>query len=331
MGDVIDIRRLAAVLTLLSFLTAAPPTRADSAATLVVPDRLGFPGEEIYIEATLFRSGLLGLVKEGIQGELLCFSDPQGNPIRNLLTDPSGTARIRYTAGPPGQYPITVRLADNPRHSADPAKGNLFVRDKKTPLLFVMVEAGLMAPVSTPWLMRDPEKSASEPGSAEALTAVAPCYALVYLTQSPKPSLHRTRSWLEKRDYPPGPIYFLDSPPLTGFLSEAPPPQVDVFESLWKERSVPAHLLTRDRGFAEAAAEEGVGVLLLEPKASPNEPSGGEGEETGKGEGAGSIVSLEQWGRLSAICPCETEEESQEAFEKRVNPRRSECVEPSGG
>ncbi len=278
MGTENHLRTSIALLTAaLCLLTAVPSIRADSPAVVVVPDRLCFPGDEIHIEATLYRSGLLGLFKGGIQGELLRFIDPEGKPLRDLLTDPSGSARIRYTAGPAGRYPITVHLTDNPRYSADPATGNLFVQEKKMPLFFVSVEAGLMPPISSPLLRRDPEKIASEPGSAEALSEIAACRMPVYLTQGARPSSHQTRSWLEEKGYPLGPIYFLDRPLMAGILSEAPPPETGVLESLWKERSVPAHLLTRDPSLAKAAADKGIRVLLLEPKDSTSDPSLQEG------------------------------------------------------
>jgi len=314
MGTEKNLRTHVTLLTAaLCLLTVVPSIRADSPAVVVVPDRLSFPGEEIHMEATLYRSGLPGLFKGGIQGELLSFMGPEGTPLRDLLTDPSGSARIRYTAGAAGRYPITVHLKDNPRYSADPATGNLFVREKKMPLFFVSVEAGLMPPVSSPLLRRDPEKTASEPGSAEALTKIAACRMPVYLTQATRPSSHRTRSWLEEKGYPPGPLYFLDLPLMAGILSEAPPPQTEVLESLWKERSVPAHLLTRDPGLAKAAAEKGIQVLLLEPKDSTTDPPPGEEEEEeedeqGEKEQEESIVSVHDWPEIPKICICETEE-----------------------
>jgi hypothetical protein len=295
----------------LCLLAAVPSIRAKSPAILVVPDRLCSPGEEIGLTATLYRSGLLGLFKGGIQGELLRFIDGEGNPLRDLLTDPSGSARMRYTAGPAGRYPITVHLTDNPRYSAEPATGNLFVREKKTPLFFVSVEAGLMPPISNPLLRRDPEKIAPDSGSAEALSGIAACRLPVYLTREARPLSHRTRSWLEKKGFPLGPVYFLDRPLMEGVLSEAPPPDTDVLESIWKERSAPAHLLTRDPGLARAAAEKGIQVLLLEPKDSTGGPSSREEEkeeEKGKEGREEVIISVHEWEEISRICRCETEE-----------------------
>jgi hypothetical protein len=292
---------LAAVLCLLA---RAPTSAADSTAVVVVQDEICFPGEEIRIEATLYRSGLLGLFKGGIQGELLRFIDPEGKPLRDLLTDPSGTAGIRYTAGSAGRYPFTVHLVDNARFSADPATGNLFVRKQKTPLFFVAVEAGLMPPVSSPLLREDPAKTAPEPGSVDALSEIARCRTPVYLTQEARASSHRTRTWLDEKRYPPGPVRFLDRPLMAGILSEAPPPETHVLESLWKDRSVPAHLLTRDPAMAKAAAEKGIRVLLLEPGDSPGDPSVQDGE---KKEEEDRVISINDWEAIPKICPCNEE------------------------
>lgn len=289
------------LVAVLFLVATAPSAHAASTAVVVVPDKLCFPGEEIHIEATLHRSGLLGLFKSGIQGELLRFIDPQGERIRDLLTDPSGSARIRYTAGAPGRYPITVRLLDNPRYAAEPATGNVFVRDTKVPLLFVTVEAGLMPAAPSPLLARDPESVKAEPGSQKALSEVAPCYMPVYLTQTAGPSSAKIRSWLEQRGYPVGPIFLLDRPLMAGVLSEAPPPDTDVLESLWKERSLPAYLLTRDSVLAKAAADKGIRVLLLEPKSSEDQDAS---SQEAKGE-RDKITYVQEWSKVAETCSCE--------------------------
>ena len=303
------LRRLDTLLTVaLLLLTAVPSSRADASATIVVPDSLCLPGEEIYIEATLYRGGLLGFLQRGIQGELLRFFDPQGNPLRALLTDPSGTARIRYTAGTPGCYPITVRLAENPRHSADSSTGNVFVQEERLPLLFVTVEEGLMPPRATPFLPKNPQEVEAQPGSVKALSETAPCNMLVYLTQWPKPSSHQIRSWLENKGYPSGPICFLDHPLLGGIVSEAPAPDTDLLESLWKERSIPAHLVTRDGSLAKAAAAKGIRVLLLTAETATSGTPLKEGDKHGENEHEDSITSVQEWAAIPTICRCRAEE-----------------------
>lgn len=304
------IRTFVALLTVALFLLVLPSSsRGDSAATVVVHDRLCFPGEEIHIEATLYGGGLLGFFQKGIQGELLRFFDPQGNSLRDLLTDPSGLARVRYKAGPPGRYPITVRLIDNPRYSADPGTGNLFVQQKGLPLFFVTVETGLMPPSSAPLLPRDPQKLGAEPGSAKALSEIAACHMVVYLTQWPKPSSNKIRSWLDDKGYPLGPIYFLDRPSMAGMMFEAPAPEADLLESLWKERSVTARLATRDRGLAEAAADKEIQVLLLTADTQTDPPPDEDEEEEEEEEGREErIVSVREWAAIPTICRCGTEE-----------------------
>ena len=282
----------------LFLLAVVLPSRAGSSATIVVPDRLCLPGEEIFIEATLYGSGALGLFQVGIQGELLGFLDPEGHPLRDLLTDASGLARIPYSAGTPGRYPFTVHLVGNPRYSADPSTGNLFVQDRKLPLLFVSVEEGLMPPRSTFLLLKDPRKVEPQPGSVRALCDVAPCHVLVYLTLWPRPSSRQIRSWLETKGYPPGAIYFVDRPLPGGIVTQEPAPQTKVLESLWKERSVPARLATRDRSLAKAAADKEIRVLLLGSEATtPSVP----GEEEGSAE---RIAAVHDWAEVPELCRC---------------------------
>jgi hypothetical protein len=300
------LRRLDAFLpVVLCLLAVVSSSRVEASATVVVPDKLCLQGEEIYIEATLYRGGLLVFLQGGIQGELLRFFDPQGNPLRALLTDPSGTARIRYKAGTPGRYPITVHLAENPRHSADPSTGNVFVQEKRVPLLYVTVEEGLMPPRSTPLLPKDPQEVEAQPGSVKALSEMAPCHMPVYLTQWPRPSSHQIRSWLENKGYPSGPICFLDRPFLGGIVSEAPAPETDLLESLWKERSIPAHLVTRDRSLAEAAAAKGIRVLLLTAETSTSGTPLKEEDKQGKNGQEAGITSVREWAEIPSLRRCD--------------------------
>jgi hypothetical protein len=300
------LRRFDAFLPVVLCLVAVVPASiAEASAVVVVPDKLCLPGEEIYIEATLYRRGILGFLQGGIQGELLRFFDPQGNPLRALLTDPSGTARIRYKAGAPGRYPVTVRLAENPRHSADPSTGNVFVREKGIPLLFVTVEEGLMPPTSAPILPKDPLKVDAQPGSVKALSEMAPCHMPVYLTQWPKPSCHQIRSWLENKGYPSGPICFVDRPFLGGIVSEAPAPETDLLESLWKERCIPAHLVTGDGRLAEAAAARGIRVLLLTAETSTSGAPLQEEDEKKENEQEDNITSIQEWAEIPSLRRCD--------------------------
>jgi hypothetical protein len=282
-------------------LTAVPASWGASSATIVVPDRLCFPNEQIHVEAYLYRKGLFGLFRRGIQGEVLRFVDPQGNPLRVALTDPSGLARALFKAGPSGHYPVTVSLADNPRYSADPSEGNVFVHRRSVPLLFITVEEGLMPTRSLPFLPEDPSKLEPMPGSVRALSEVSACYVLVYLTLWPKPSCDQIRSWIENNGYPPGPLCFLDSPLLGGLMPEEPSPETDRIESLWRERSVPAHLATRNLNLAKAAADKNIRVLLLGSEAeNGSSPEGKEASKKG-------ITAVQGWEEIPSHCACKTD------------------------
>lgn len=184
-----------------------------------------------------------------------------------------------------------------------------------------------MPPRSTPLLPRDPQKVSAQPGSVEALSEIAHCRLPVYLSQWPKPSSHQIRAWLETRGYPPGPVYFLDRPLLAGMMSEPTTPDTDWIESLWKERSQTAHLVTRDLSMAEASAAEGVHVLLLTAETStPGTSLQEEGDQDRQGEGEHKerIKSVQGWSAIPTICPCETGERRspKESSRNRENNRR---------
>lgn len=289
-------------------LTPVVSSRAGSPAALVVPDRLCLPGEEIYVEAILYRSGLLGFLETGVQGELLHFFDPEGNPLRDLLTDATGLARVRYKTGSPGRYPITVHLAENPRYSATPSTGNLFVREAGLPLFFVTVEDGLMPQQFGGFLQKNPQEVRPRSGSVKTLSQIAPCHVLIYLTWWPKPSSHQIRLWLETEGYPPGPIYFLDRPSIGAIVGAVSAPETEVLESLREERSAPAHLATGESNLAMAAAEKEIRVFLLgSGKETPPSANLEDDEEEGKtGEkSAKNVTFVQEWAEIPTLCRCE--------------------------
>jgi hypothetical protein len=128
---------------------------------------------------------------------------------------------------------------------------------------------------------------------------------LVYLTQWPRPSSHQIRSWLENKGYPLGPICFLDYPLLGGIVSEAPAPETDLLESLWKERSIPAHLVTRDGRLAEAAAAKGIRVLLFTAETSTSGTPLKEEDKHGENGQEDSITSVHEWAEIPSLRRCD--------------------------
>jgi hypothetical protein len=243
-------------------LSFPPRSCASTQAQIVVPDRLCLPGEEVFIEATLCRTGLLGRLHPGVQGELLEFFDAQGTLLASRLTDPTGQARLPHRAAGLGCFPVEVRLADNPRFRADPALGTVFIRDRTRPFFFATVEQGLFeqGPLG-PW---GPAVQEGQPlsDSAESLKRIATCSTLVYLTGRPKIRLNEVRRRLAGHAFPPAPILLLQTTvdPETPL---APTLTTDLFESLGEGKAAPGFLATGNRGLASLAADHRLEVYLL--------------------------------------------------------------------
>ena len=289
-------------LVMAAWFAAAAPALASEAA-LYVPDHLARPGEELFLGAYLLRTGLLGMLQPGIQGELLRFFDPSDKPLGQVLTDASGYARIRYTAGTAGHRTITVRLAENPRYTAKACQGRVYVRGASASLLFVHVENGVLSVehAASPW--RPTRPAEPMPGVRVALEAMSHCRTLVYLSQASRRAAPGVRDMLEKEAFPSAPICLLERSLLEA-LGAAGEPTLDPADAWWKDRSRPAFLVTGDRRLAEAAAREAFGVFLLEPDIQGG--SGREGRQEGGEEEAARITPVASWEQVRARCGCET-------------------------
>ena len=277
------------------FFFMSPTTLFASETRLVVPDILCLPGDNILVEAYLFRVGIMGLFRPQIQGELLRFSDANGKLIRERLTDPSGMARIRYKAGKPGHMSFTVQLSDNPRYSAEPCTGTVFVRSGKHPLFFVLVEGGLIEQEPSPALWKDPTKSKPFPGSVEKTRKIKTHSTLVYLTPLPMAQSGKMRVWLKNNEYPLAPLLFLNQP-ISEELHKGEVKDTARLESLWTDRARPACLATGNRLFAESAAEKGFTTYLLDPE---KEPGPGPGEESPQNH---EIILVQGWEEIPSSC-----------------------------
>jgi len=236
---------------------------AATRAEIVVPDQLCLPGEAVFVEAFLQRSGLLGRIMPGIQGELLEWFDADGQRLASLLTDASGHARFAYRPDRPGTASFQVRLSDNPRVHAEPASGRVFVRKPGRPLFFVTVEGALRQEEKPrgPFVAR---QGTAEPlaGAQQTLTRAQACSTPVYLTALPRTRLDEVRRWLGTHSFPEAPVLLLESAPDPkqpgSFTLET-----DLFASLRDGHPAPAVLVTGNRELAALASDEGVDVYLL--------------------------------------------------------------------
>jgi hypothetical protein len=271
-----------------------PLSCASTQAQIVVPDKLCLPGEEIFLEAYLCRTGLLGRLHPGVQGELLEFFDAQGKLLAAKLTDPTGYARLPHRAAGPGGFPVEVRLADNPRFRADPALGTVFVRNRTRPFFFTTVEQGLFEQGPS-GLWGTPVKEGQPlPDSTENLKRIVSCTTLVYLTGVPRIRLNEVRRRLAVHAFPPAPILLLQTSvdPETPL---APTLTTDLFDSLGPGKGAPAFLVTGNRGLASLAADRNLDVYLL----GSEEEAGSPGEKKDKSP---RIQPVTGWREVPSPC-----------------------------
>ena len=279
---------LLVILWLLLFLPAT--ASSQSSARLLVPDRIALPEEQTPLEAYLVRHGLLGILSPAVQGELIQFFDGADNPLGDRLTDASGLARVPFRSAHPGVSTFTARLAANPRFTADPAFGRVFIQKRACPLLFVLIEGALAPHKPMQRFFPKWEESPAAPGSREKIEKLSAAHNLVYLTLMPKFSTQEVRKWLEDKGFPLAPLVPLES----GIEIEAggeATPDTEGLEALWKDRSLSAHLVTGNRSFAEAAAGKGFRAYLI---AEPLEgtPSSGKSAPAQKPSG---VKVLQGW------------------------------------
>jgi len=289
------LRRLAAAAVWGCLLLPAAAWASPEAA-IRVPDVLCLPGESVFVRASLVRTGLLGMVRPGIPGEVLEFLHEDGRPMAALLTDVSGTARVPFTPSRPGVVRVRVRLAPTPRVHAEPASGRLFAREKKRPLFFVTVEGGLYRPEEPGGLFGRPGPGEHPPlaGAREALQAAAACSTLVYLAALPESRREDMRAWLDRHAFPEAPVLPLES---------APDPEnpgtaawrTDLFASLRDAQAEPPVLVTGNADLASRASDDEVQVYLLDRQ---------EGTEAGgkAGEPAGAVRRVTGWEHIPPRC-----------------------------
>ena len=313
-------RKILIFLSLFLFAALPFPTHARCSAYIVVPDKLAFPEDRLFIEAHLYRGGLLKILQMGISGELLRFYNPAGELLTTVLTDRSGFSRIPFSPNSPctpGIYPVSVRLAKNSRFSAEPETGHLFIRHKNKPLFFSMIEGVLRTEQFSSFPLQETEPVAPRPDSATALTRISPYYTLVYLSMTSQSSLDKTRQWLTGHKFPLAPLYLLDHS-IEGSLSknllkETPKLKTDIIESLWRNRSLPAFLVTSNPDFAKSASEKNIKVYLL----SAEKESGSSVDPT-TGDIA-RITPVQDWAEILSYCT-----DKSRAKNKSKTPRESQ-------
>jgi len=290
------LRSFTASTVLLGCLCFAAAAHAVTRARIVVPDVLCLPDEEIFVRASLIRTGLLGLVRPGLPGEVLEFIGDDGRPIAACLTDVSGSARISYRPERPGIVRLKVRLAPTPRVQAEPETARIFAREKKRPLFLTTVEDGLRRREAAEGLLSvRAEPAPPSAGAQDILTAAAACSTIVYLTAGPENRRDETRAWLTRHGFPEAPLLAVDSDP-DPEDPEASAWRTDLFASFRDVSPGSSVLATGNPSLASQAARENLRVYLLDGQPPPAESNGKNRDE------ADGIRKVEGWKAIPAPC-----------------------------
>jgi len=255
-------RTLASGLFSLGLLSSTPVPGDVSPARIVVPDVLCLPEEEVFVKAFLYRGSAVGLFKPEIPGEALLFADAGGKTLDQRLTDPAGMARIRFRSPGTGKAIITVSLQQNPRYRADPAAARIFVRNRRLPLYFVLIEGALMTRKPLSFLWEDPGKTDPANGGVEKTREIAGASTLVYLSILPTSYLRKMRDWLDHKEAAPAPLLALGASDLDLLKAEIEP-GLEFIDALRRDRDHPACLVTGNPAMAAAAGKKGLQVFLL--------------------------------------------------------------------
>jgi hypothetical protein len=207
-------------LTILSYCLLAVPNlhAADKVEGLLsARDVLVLPGQPARVEATLTRSGLLGM-QQGLGGEQLELL-VEGKPVAKAMTGGDGRAFLDYTPKTRGNHEITVRLAANTRVTSPDAKAVLGAWERRRPILLVELAAMLqpgkpsVLPVpSLPIPVGGQEDPLPLPDAADELNRLAQFfYNVIYVSWAPGDAddpfggqRQDVREWLARHKFPRG-------------------------------------------------------------------------------------------------------------------------------
>ncbi|MGH7261004.1 MAG: hypothetical protein ACREI9_10025 [Nitrospiraceae bacterium] len=183
---------------------------------LTVKDTLTLSGQPARIEATLVRTGLLGMA-QGLGGEQLELLIG-GKSVAHAMTGGDGRAFLEYTPKVRGNHEVTVTLMPNPRVTSPEAKATLGAWERRRPILLVDVAAVMQPAQASPLPLpsapiqlserADPEPA---PDAADELKRLAQFfYNVIYLSWSPKEAASLLgdttdmREWLARHKFPSG-------------------------------------------------------------------------------------------------------------------------------
>lgn len=173
-------------------------------------DALSLPGEQVQLQARLQAGDLL----QPQEGYVVRFYR-DGKLFKIAETDRHGMATVSFTPEGPGTYRFTADLSPNGFTDKMPSVQSLLVacRDAEEPMLVVDLDKTLVASGFETVLIGDPQPMA---GSVQVMQRLAEKHSIIYLTHRPDYFGPKSKAWLQKNNYPDGPVLLSD---IEGFLS----------------------------------------------------------------------------------------------------------------
>ncbi|MBI5745528.1 MAG: hypothetical protein HZA13_00830 [Nitrospirae bacterium] len=164
-------------------------------ALLIAPDRIGSPGERIFIKVKLMAKS--AFFPKPISGERIEFI-VDGNPIGVSLTGGDGVAVREFIPKREGIYKINLRLAGRSGYSADEAY--MIVACWKRTISIVLIDINTLS--SEGFKKPDPA-----PDAKEVLEKISKGYKIILYASDKDQGLSEMRRWLKDHAFPETPIF----------------------------------------------------------------------------------------------------------------------------
>jgi phosphatidate phosphatase APP1 len=192
---------------LVAFL-ALPVAAERDAARILAFDAVTPPGRAVTLSVKLERDNL---THKDLERVTLLFARGKDAPLRATTGD-DGMATLPWMppAAKADTYEFTVSLAPDAKYAAPDATLRVFVRDPKRPVLVVDLDGTVCAAGALDVATKEPKDLPALEGSADALTALAKRYDILYLTARDDGLFARSRAWLDLRGFPAAPLLVRD-------------------------------------------------------------------------------------------------------------------------
>lgn len=174
--------------------------------SMVALDSIVEQGQKSDLVAYVHNSSMT-IFSEGVPQKPVQFY-VEDREIGETKTDPTGKAQIPLEAVKNYGVRYCVRLKNNDQSLE--SVGWIFVWDPNRTAVAIDLDETICVSKYLNLIWGDGMESQPLPGAAEAIQTLAKDYHIVYWSARPHYMVERTRNWLAKNDFPPGPIVFTE-------------------------------------------------------------------------------------------------------------------------